>query len=111
MALREKSIIMDKEAIARAVTRIAHEILEKNKDTENLVIVGIRNRGAYLADRIAKAVKSIAGRDIPQGALDITLYRDDLTKISESPVLKENGESLVISPVNTPGSRSVFFHT
>jgi len=89
MTLKEKSTIMDKEAIERSVTRIAHEILEHNKGTEALAIVGIRNRGAYLADRITASIKKISGSSVPQGALDITLYRDDLTKISESPVLKE----------------------
>ncbi len=87
--LDEKAKIMDKEGIERAIKRIAHEILEKNKGTEGLVVVGIRNRGAYLADRLVAAIKAISGNEIPEGALDITLYRDDLTEVSESPVLKE----------------------
>ena len=89
MSLQEKSKIMDKEAIERTVTRIAHEILEHNKGTDNLVMVGIRNRGEYLANRITEAIKNISGKDVPQGVVDITLYRDDLTEISEQPVLKE----------------------
>ena len=78
MAFKEKSTIMDRETIARSVTRIAHEILEKNKGSERLAIIGIRSRGAYLADRINAAIKKISKTKIPQGALDITLYRDDL---------------------------------
>ena len=89
MTFKEKARIMDKLAIGKAVMRIAHEILEKNKGTEGLVIVGIRNRGAYLADRITESIKSISGNQLPQGIMDITLYRDDLTQVSESPILKE----------------------
>jgi len=87
--IEEKAKIMDKETIVRSIIRISHEILEKNKGTGDLVIVGIRNRGAYLADRITESIKEISGNIIPQGALDITLYRDDLTEVSEQPVLKE----------------------
>jgi len=89
MKFDQKATIMDKDTIARSVTRIAHEILERNKGTKGLVIVGIQNRGAYLADRVKDAIKEISGEYIPQGAMDITLYRDDLTEVSESPVLKE----------------------
>jgi pyrimidine operon attenuation protein/uracil phosphoribosyltransferase len=72
------SKIMDKESIRRALVRIAHEILEKNKGTEDLCIVGIRTRGAFLAERLKKCVQDIEGRDVPVGILDITLYRDDV---------------------------------
>lgn len=72
------SKILDKEAIRRAVLRIAHEILEKNKGTEDLCIVGIRTRGAVLAERLKECVKQIEGAEIPVGILDITLYRDDV---------------------------------
>lgn len=89
MELRRKSQIMNKEDISKAVKRIAHEILEKNKDTANLAIIGIKNRGVYLAERIAKELKNISGCDIPKGALDITLYRDDLTQVSEQPIVRE----------------------
>lgn len=89
MKFDQKATIMDKDTIARSVTRIAHEILERNKGTKGLVIVGIQNRGAYLADRVKDTIKEISGKDIKQGAMDITLYRDDLTEASENPVLKE----------------------
>lgn len=83
------SKILDKEAIRRAVLRVAHEILEKNKGTEGLRIVGIRTRGAVLAERLKECVKHIEGAEIPVGILDITLYRDDLTLIDAQPVVRE----------------------
>lgn len=89
MELKEKAKILDKEGVERAVTRISHEILEKNKGTEDLIIVGIRNRGEYLAQRIIESIEKIAGDKVPLGILDITLYRDDLTEVAEQPVLKE----------------------
>ena len=78
---------MDAEAIRRALTRIAHEILEHNKGTEALALVGIRTRGAILAKRLAKAIELIDRRPIQVGVLDITLYRDDLSRIAPNPVV------------------------
>lgn len=72
------SKIMDQESIRRALVRIAHEILEKNKGTAGLCIIGIRTRGAFLAERLKKCVQDIEGGDVPVGILDITLYRDDV---------------------------------
>ncbi len=89
MDFKEKAKIMDKAAIERAVTRISHEILERNKEAEDLVIIGIRNRGEHLANRIMRTIETIAKKRPLEGILDITLYRDDLTKIAEQPVLKE----------------------
>jgi pyrimidine operon attenuation protein/uracil phosphoribosyltransferase len=80
-------IIMDEEQVKRALIRISHEILEKNKGTKNLAIIGIRNRGAYLAARIAELIKEIDAKEVPVGILDITLYRDDLTTIAWQPVV------------------------
>jgi pyrimidine operon attenuation protein/uracil phosphoribosyltransferase len=87
--MREKAKILDKDAIARALMRIAHEILEKNKGTESLCLVGIRNRGVYLAKRLAECIKKIDDKDVPVGILDITLYRDDLTLIASQPVVRK----------------------
>ncbi|MBF0572009.1 MAG: bifunctional pyr operon transcriptional regulator/uracil phosphoribosyltransferase PyrR [Candidatus Omnitrophica bacterium] len=81
--------IMDQEAIRRAVLRMAHEILEKNKGIDHLAFVGIRTRGVILAQRLKKAIKEIEGVDLPVGILDITLYRDDLTLISSKPLVRE----------------------
>lgn len=83
------SKILDHEAIRRAVSRVAHEVLEKNKGTENLCIVGIRTRGAVLAQRLKECIKQIEGVEIPVGILDITLYRDDLTLVDTQPVVRE----------------------
>lgn len=73
--------------VQRTLTRISHEILERNKGTDNLAIVGIRCRGAYLAQRIAQMIEEIDGGKVPVGILDITLYRDDLTLIAACPVV------------------------
>ena len=70
--------VMEPPDVRRALTRIAHEIVERNKGTDDLVIVGIRTRGAPLADRIAAEIASFEGVDLPSGALDVTLYRDDV---------------------------------
>jgi pyrimidine operon attenuation protein/uracil phosphoribosyltransferase len=85
--MKEKAKLLDKDAINRALMRVAHEILEKNKGTENLCLVGIRNRGVYLAHRLAACIKKIEAKDVPVGILDITLYRDDLTLIASQPVV------------------------
>ena len=79
---REKAVLMDEDGIRRALMRIAHEIVEKNKGTENLVLVGIRTRGVPIAARIAAEIARIEQRDLPRGVLDITLYRDDLNELS-----------------------------
>jgi pyrimidine operon attenuation protein/uracil phosphoribosyltransferase len=89
MNLHEKTKILDEEGIDRAIVRIAHEILERNKGTKDLVIVGIRNRGEHLAHRIAECIDKITGDKVSLGILDITLYRDDLTQVAEQPVLKQ----------------------
>ena len=79
--------VLDRQEIQRALTRIAHEILEKNKGTEGLMLLGIRTGGVYLTARIAKRIEEIEGVAVPRGALDITLYRDDLSTKREQPVL------------------------
>lgn len=81
--------IMDSEQIRRAIVRVAHEILERNKGVEDVCFVGIRTRGAYIAERIRAAVKQIEGEDIPTGVLDINLYRDDLAIVGPQPVIHE----------------------
>ncbi|WP_042144969.1 bifunctional pyr operon transcriptional regulator/uracil phosphoribosyltransferase PyrR [Paucisalibacillus sp. EB02] len=82
--MNKKTEILDEQAVNRALTRIAHEILEKNKGGDNLVIVGIKTRGVPLAKRIQEKIKNIEGVTLPIGDLDITLYRDDLAKAVES---------------------------
>src|SRR5690606_10172115 len=78
--MSQKAILMDEKALQRALTRIAHEIIERNKGIENCVLVGIKTRGIYIAQRLANRIEQIEGELLPVGELDITLYRDDLTK-------------------------------
>ncbi|MCD8502483.1 MAG: bifunctional pyr operon transcriptional regulator/uracil phosphoribosyltransferase PyrR [Bacillaceae bacterium] len=82
--------ILDEQAIRRALTRIAHEIIERNKGIENCVLVGIRTRGIYIANRLAERIEEIEGSKINVGEIDITLYRDDLSVKTENkePLLK-----------------------
>jgi pyrimidine operon attenuation protein/uracil phosphoribosyltransferase len=85
--MREKAKILDQDTIRRCLMRLAHEILEKNKGIKNLCLIGIRNRGAYLAKRLADYISRIEAEGVPVGILDITLYRDDLTLIAPQPVV------------------------
>lgn len=84
--------ILDQAATERALVRIAHQIVEKDKTTDGLCLVGIRTRGVPLAKRLAENLRRIEGVEIPVGELDITLYRDDLSEVAESPVV--HGSSL-----------------
>jgi pyrimidine operon attenuation protein/uracil phosphoribosyltransferase len=83
------SKIMDKEAVRRAISRMAHEILEKNKGSQGLCLVGIRTRGVVLAQRLTEAIRTIEGVEVPVGILDITLYRDDLITVDVQPIVRE----------------------
>jgi pyrimidine operon attenuation protein/uracil phosphoribosyltransferase len=86
MSLKEKALILDRAGIDRALTRIAHEILEKNKGAKDLILVGIQRGGVHLAKRLAARIKEIEGVEPPVGSLDITMYRDDLTTRKSQPV-------------------------
>ncbi|MCM3879569.1 MAG: bifunctional pyr operon transcriptional regulator/uracil phosphoribosyltransferase PyrR [Vicinamibacterales bacterium] len=78
-------IIMDADRMGRTLMRIAHEIIERNRGVDGLAIVGIRTRGVFIARRLAKALQQIASEPVPTGALDITLYRDDLMRHAVGP--------------------------
>jgi pyrimidine operon attenuation protein/uracil phosphoribosyltransferase len=80
--------LLNKKDIDRILSRIAHEIIEKNKGAENLCLVGIQRGGVHLARRLADKIRSIDGVDIPVGSLDITLYRDDIGMRQEQPVVR-----------------------
>ncbi|RSL31293.1 bifunctional pyr operon transcriptional regulator/uracil phosphoribosyltransferase PyrR [Salibacterium salarium] len=80
----QERVLMDEQAVRRALTRIAHEIIEKNKGIEDCVLVGIKTRGIHIANRIAENISRIEGKSISVGEADITLYRDDLTHSTES---------------------------
>ena len=83
----QKAQIMDEKAIGRAITRISHEIIEKNKGIENVVLIGIKTRGVPVATRIANKIEDIEGQRVDAGEMDITLYRDDLSKKQIDPVV------------------------
>lgn len=97
-----KTKLLDQTAMKRALTRIAHEIVEKNKGTEGLLLVGILTRGYPLAHRLSKRISEFEGQAVPVGSLDITLYRDDLSTVSDRPVVKES-----VIPVDVTGKTVV----
>ena len=84
----DKTVLMDSEGIRRALTRISHEIVEKNKGVDNIVLVGIRTRGVPIAERLAENIEKIEGQKPPVGVLDITLYRDDLSTLAYQPIVR-----------------------
>ncbi len=103
------SKIMDKESIRRTLMRIAHEILEKNKGREDLCVIGIRTRGAVLAERLNDCIRQIEGNGVSVGILDITLYRDDLTLVSTQPLVRETMVSFDITGKKVVLVDDVFF--
>ena len=90
--MKEKAQLMDEKAIGRAITRISHEIIERNKGIEDVVLVGIKTRGVPIANRISKKIEQIEGSKVDTGQIDITLYRDDLKTINTDPVV--NGSNI-----------------
>ena len=92
MVMTKKATLMTADDIDRALTRVAHQIVEKSHGADDLCLVGILTRGAPLAERLAKKIKTIEGKVVPVGSIDITLYRDDLTHKNPDPFL--NGEKI-----------------
>ena len=90
--MKQKAQLMDDKAIGRAITRISHEIIERNKGIEDIVLVGVKTRGVPIANRICKKIEQIEGTKISTGQIDITLYRDDLSQVDKDPVL--NGSNI-----------------
>lgn len=90
MAFRARTVILDAEGVSRGLTRIAHEILERNRGARNLALVGIRNRGLFLARRLAERIKQIESADVPVGSLDISFYRDDVATHAHPEVYKSD---------------------
>ena len=83
----KKNVLLDAEAIRRAIVRISHEIIERNKGVENVVLVGIHTLGVPMAERLAAAIEKIENVKVPVGMLDITMYRDDLSTLDYNPVV------------------------
>ena len=96
MRVVEKRQLLSAEEMDRTLQRLAHEIVEKSGGTANLALIGIRRRGVPLAQRIAKAMRGIDGVDVPVGTLDITLYRDDLSKVAQHPVVHSSEIPFVV---------------
>ena len=99
----EKTVLMDSQAIRRAIIRVAHEIVEKNKGISDLILVGIRTRGVPIAERLNAEIEKIEGAKVPVGYLDITLYRDDLSTLAYQPIVHEtvipfdiNGKKIIL---------------
>lgn len=88
--MKLKAELMDEMAVRRALMRITHEILEKNHGTDNLYLVGIKRRGETLAEIIRDNILKIEGTEVPWGSVDIKYYRDDLTKLSDAPLLQKS---------------------
>jgi len=108
--MREKVQIMNTEDIRRALMRISHEILERNQGLEDLVFVGIKNRGDNLAQRIAQNLENIEGASIPVGAMDITLYRDDVDLFNEKVVINKTDIPFEITGKRVVLVDDVLFH-
>jgi len=85
MSFTEKAVIMNEEEMMRAIKRMAHEVLEANGGVKDLVILGVQRRGVPLAAMLQEAIKNVEGAEVPMGAIDITFYRDDLSKLGPSP--------------------------
>ena len=88
MMVPRERVVLDAKALDRALTRITHEILERNKDISDLALIGIRSRGVDLAARLGSKIHAVEGVEIPTGIIDITLYRDDLTRATQQPQVK-----------------------
>src|SRR6202048_3061357 len=100
MRIVEKSQLMSAPEIDRTLQRLAHQIVEKSGGTKNLALIGIRRRGVPLAKRIAQAMRGIDGVEVPVGTLDITLYRDDLSKVAPQAVLQSSDISFGVDAMD-----------
>ena len=94
--MKLKTELLDDKSTGRTLTRIAHEIIERNKGVEDIVLIGIKRRGYPLAQRISKAIERIEGVSLPVGSVDITLYRDDLSKVDDQPIVKSKNLDIAI---------------
>ena len=102
-------ILMDKKDMDRAISRIAHEIIENNKGVRNVCLIGIQRGGVHIANRLADRIKSIEGRDVLVGTLDIAMYRDDLDIRDEQPVIRQTDVPFEINEKVTVLVDDVFF--
>ena len=98
--MKFKATLMEEDALRRVLVRMSHQIIEKNKSVEGLCLVGIKTRGVPLAERIAENIFAIENKKVEMGALDITLYRDDLTDIAEDPVINSTDIGVEVTGKN-----------
>lgn len=91
-----KSILLDEKAIKRTLTRVAHEIIEKNKGTEDIILLGIERRGVPIAKRIANLIEQFEENSVQVDSVDITLYRDDLTEVADQAIINEKSLDLEV---------------
>ena len=98
--MKLRASLMNEDEMHRAIKRIAHQIAERNRGCETVVLLGIRRRGVYIAKELASDILAIEGVEVPVGVLDITLYRDDLTEIGETPKINETHVDFDISGKN-----------
>ena len=90
MQLIRKTTVVDKDGLERALVRMAHQVIEKNRNLEDVCLIGVKTRGVYLADMLAKNIRSITGCDLPTGELDITMHRDDIQPHADAPILNSS---------------------
>ena len=100
MKLKLKTVLFDEIAMQRALSRISHEIIEKNNGVDDVVLIGIKTRGVPMANLIKNKIKEISGKELLMGTLDITLYRDDLSELSQMPLVNNSNVSFDIKGKN-----------
>ena len=107
--MKLKTVLMDETAINRAITRLSHEIIERNKGAENVALVGVKTRGVPFAARIADELSRLENAKVPVGKLDITLYRDDLSELGEAPEVLDGDPEIVVRGKNVVLCDDVIF--
>lgn len=100
MKLKLKTVLFNEIAMQRALSRISHEIIEKNNGVDDVVLIGIKTRGVPMANLIKNKIKEISGKELLMGTLDITLYRDDLSELSQMPLVNNSNVSFDIKGKN-----------
>src|SRR5438045_9066861 len=101
-----RTVLLGADDIRRAISRIAHEIVERDREISAMAIIGIRSRGDVLASRLREAIRTHENATVPLGSLDITLYRDDLTRIGYAPVVHQSAPALSVhDPLVRPVAR------
>ena len=109
MKLKLKTVLFNEIAMQRALSRISHEIIEKNNGVDDVVLIGIKTRGIPMANLIKNKIKEISGKELLMGTLDITLYRDDLSELSQMPLVNDSNVDFDIKGKNVVLCDDVIF--